>query len=72
MSGEVPVKLFIALVTFTLVAALIATTTLVAADQLLEVGKVPNNPVRLNKENFDEAITDEVNPFWLLKFYAPW
>lgn len=29
-------------------------------------------PVRLNQENFNEAITDPDNPIWLLDFYAPW
>ena len=33
---------------------------------------VDGQVVALTKSNFKLAIRDPANPFWLLKFYAPW
>jgi hypothetical protein len=37
------------------------------------VGGTPHDkPVDLDNDSFQIAIDDVANPFWLLKFYAPW
>lgn len=33
-------------------------------------GEVPATPVALTPTDFDEAIADPANTFWLLKFFA--
>mmetsp|Transcript_3255 Transcript_3255/g.7146 ORF Transcript_3255/g.7146 Transcript_3255/m.7146 type:complete len:434 (-) Transcript_3255:698-1999(-) len=35
-------------------------------------GITHEKPVDLDDNTFEIAINDEVNPFWFLKFYAPW
>lgn len=37
-----------------------------------EHGMATQNVVVLNIENMQTALQDPANPFWLLKFYAPW
>lgn len=36
------------------------------------VGTKPDTVVALTAANFDEALKDPANPFWFLKFFAPW
>ena len=37
------------------------------------VGGTPHDkPIHLENDSFQTAIDDEANPFWFLKFYAPW
>ena len=37
------------------------------------IGGTPHDkPVDLDDVSFKAAIDDEANPFWFLKFYAPW
>ena len=37
------------------------------------IGGTPHDkPVDLDKDSFQKAIEDVANPFWFLKFYAPW
>jgi thiol-disulfide isomerase/thioredoxin len=38
----------------------------------LVTGTAHNSVVKLTQQNFLEALEDPANPFWLLKFYAPW
>eukprot|EP00536_Pseudo-nitzschia_multiseries_P002916 jgi/Psemu1/284062/fgenesh1_pg.41_\ len=35
-------------------------------------GTVHETPVDLDNDSFQAAIEDSANPFWFLKFYAPW
>mmetsp|Transcript_9163 Transcript_9163/g.19843 ORF Transcript_9163/g.19843 Transcript_9163/m.19843 type:complete len:436 (+) Transcript_9163:90-1397(+) len=35
-------------------------------------GTAHDTPVDLDDDSFQAAIEDSANPFWLLKFYAPW
>jgi len=37
-----------------------------------EAGTAVQEVVPLTKANFKLAVQDPANPFWLLKFYAPW
>lgn len=39
---------------------------------LFEPGSPTKEVVVLKQDNFKTAIDDAANPFWLLKFYAPW
>ncbi|GAX21751.1 thioredoxin domain-containing protein 10 [Fistulifera solaris] len=43
-----------------------------AKEAVYKPGEIPNQPVRINKENFESMLQDKTNPLWLLKFYAPW
>lgn len=37
-----------------------------------EAGTATEKVVALTKANFKLAVQDPSNPFWLLKFFAPW
>jgi len=51
-------------------AAVVALLVCVEAEY--STGKVHQTPVDLSQSTFRKAIEDPANPFWLLKFYAPW
>lgn len=62
-------------VLFVFVVLAFTTTTCQAGPQkeaIYQPGEIPNQPVRINKENFPFLLQDQANPLWLLKFYAPW
>ena len=53
-------------------AALGAASISCRAAAEFEAGTAVQEVVPLTKANFKLAVSDPANPFWLLKFYAPW
>ena len=56
----------------TLLLPLLLLSTAHAATGVYEVGIKTTTPVALTPDNFETALADPQNPFWVLKFFAPW
>ena len=50
----------------------VSLTTIQNVDSQYVGGVSHNKVIDLGPSTFQDAINDKANPFWLLKFYAPW